>query len=1070
MLELRLLGSPHVLLDGNPLGSLPAKAAEALLYYLACSPGPQPRQLLAELLWHDRTSKQALANLRTVVTHLRRAVDSYIIADRQTLTFNRSLDFQLDTEQFETRPDSIRGDFLSGFHLPEGRGFEEWLAVERERLNIETLAVLRSSAQALQSNGDYAAACRFAQQAVAQDPLDEGVLRLVMDLLVRTGRRSAALQAYESLKTALSEDLGVEPVWETEALYLKVRKLDVPPTIKIPTPAWPLVGRQSELNSLNDLLKSPNPRLITITGSGGVGKTRLLIELLTRLKMEQPGRFLDGIQFVPLISLAAAAEAPAWIANSIGLQLNSELGAETAISEYLRGKEMLLALDNAEHLLAGREGAVFSRFIDRLVQDCPQLALVISSRSRFNLGRELVVPLNGLPNSNSDEPAALFVQAARRVLPEFAPNANERQDITRIGARVDGNPLALELAGGSIRHRSCAEILELLTTRPERLQSVQSDAPARHTSLEAVFQHSWQLLGPETQHMLSAAAVFQGQFDGQACAALIARDPHTEITALLDASLLTVLGPGRFVMHALIRSFAAARLAEHTAQKQAVEKRHAYYFADVLAAEQERLGSERQPEALDHLSERISDIHTAWNWGINNHDFDLLTHMLPAYFEYLLIRGDLELAGKRMDAATEGLDGQHGAEADYLASRIATRAAALRHALGSSMPNVAVIEHSLAIARQEQDHEEVVFCLLTLSEMARTHADTKKGIHYASEALELSRRLESGLQIAQAQLSLGYLHAQTPASARPFFEASLATFKATQNPYGIAKALTGMGGVYEFQGSYESALAAYQESHELAERLKNKGGALAAMNQVATCLANLGRQEEAWALFEEELGLAQSIGSQTRIGTALTNLGWLSEHHHKYERALHYYQQSLQIFLAMGEVWQVPFVRSNIGAALINLERWEEADEQLRAAEAQGLRDLDRNRGLLSNIYRAMGELSHKRGRDSQAVDYFVKAAEISEIVQLQLLALTELAVFYAERAQAAAALALANLILAQPNASSLESVRAEQIQLEVRQQVSKSVAQVLASWGAETSIAAAIQAAADGRLPRGNK
>ena len=180
----------------------------------------------------------------------------------------------------------------------------------------------------------------------------------------------------------------------------------------------------------------------------------------------------------------------------------------------------------------------------------------------------------------------------------------------------------------------------------------------------------------------------------------------------------------------------------------------------------------------------------------------------------------------------------------------------------------------------------------------------------------------------------------------------------------------------------------------MAERLDNKIGSLTALNQIASTLANLGREGEAWELFNQELALAQALGNRVKIGTALSNLGWLSEHRADYPSALRYYKESLQIFLALGDVWQVPFLRVNLGGVLVNLDRFNEAADQLFQAESHAKNEPDQNRGLLSNVYRILGELSYKQGDDEQAMDYFVSAAQISEIAQLQLLALTEVAVF----------------------------------------------------------------------------
>ncbi|NUM48702.1 MAG: hypothetical protein HUU38_28680, partial [Anaerolineales bacterium] len=255
-LELRLLGHPVILLNGHPLENLPSRTAEALLVFLALQPHPVSREFLAELLWSERTQDQALANLRSILSSLRKAVGDYVLATRQNVAFNRALPFLLDVEQFEqtierlplqrqTAPLSpetatqletalahYRGDFLEGFYLREGRGFEEWAALLRERLRRLAHLGFRARVRHALENGNYREGIQASEKLIAIDPYDEEARRQLMTLLLRNGNRNTALKQYETLRKLLHEDLGVEPAPATRAVYERVRALTFPPPLR----------------------------------------------------------------------------------------------------------------------------------------------------------------------------------------------------------------------------------------------------------------------------------------------------------------------------------------------------------------------------------------------------------------------------------------------------------------------------------------------------------------------------------------------------------------------------------------------------------------------------------------------------------------------------------------------------------------------------------------------------------------------------------------------------------------------------------------------------------------------
>ncbi len=486
-LQLRLLGDVSLQLDGEPVSGLPSRAAEALLIYLACHDRPLPRERLAELLWADRAPKQALANLRTILTSLRREVGEFLSVNRQTLAFNHRAGAWLDLAEFEGRIsrlitqdagtealtedaardlrevfDLYRGDFLEGFYLPEGLGFEEWSLVTRERLRRTAADGLRRLAAYDLSTGDYLAGMAAASRLLAIDAYDEAAQRTMMWLLVRNGQPNAAIKQYQDLHKLLSLELGVEPASETRALYEQIRVLRFPPPNKLPKLATKCIGREGEIRAVMKRLASPEARLVTIFGPGGIGKTRLALEVGRRIAETRPGQFLNGIYFVPLTGVHSPQFLLTGIAEALGLELQSSELPLTQLTAHLQDKELLLILDNFEQLLpitgdkdGGQGGDAQLVAILDLLQG---VKLLVTSRERLNLYEELVYEVPGLkiPEVGVTAPeeysaVQLFCETARQNFAPFYPTSDEMAAVVRICQILEGVPLAIELASDWVR-------------------------------------------------------------------------------------------------------------------------------------------------------------------------------------------------------------------------------------------------------------------------------------------------------------------------------------------------------------------------------------------------------------------------------------------------------------------------------------------------------------------------------------------------------------------------------------------------------------------------------------------
>jgi predicted ATPase/DNA-binding SARP family transcriptional activator len=634
-LSLYLLGAPRVERDGVPI-SLGRRKALALLAYLAVTGRPQSRDLLATWFWPESDSSRAHANLRRVLWTLRDTLgEPWLLSDHDMIALAASHDLRLDVQQFRERLASApgspaeleaaieiyRGDFLEGFSLPDSLAFEEWQLFERESLRQEYARGLRLLAHLNQELQNFEPAIAAARRWLSLDPLHEPAHRLLMTLYARDGQVAAAIGQYQACARLLAEELGGEPHQETQALYHRIRSGELavaepartteassPGSVMaqtrlngLPHPLTPLVGREQELAALVSLLENPACRLLTITGYGGMGKTRLALEVAA-----SPGAsFPDGVAWVPLAPLDSSCPLVPAIASVLGLVLPAGEPARAQLLEFLGRRRVLLVMDNFEHLLDA------APLLADILASAPGVKILVTSRERLNLHGEWLFDLRGLlypdrgQEATLEEYAAveLFRQAARRSCIGFTLAGEDIPAVARICRLVEGMPLGIELAASWVRVLSPSQIARQMEENLGFLSNGMRDLPDRHRSLCAVFDQSWALLSDEGRRLFPKLALFRGGFT-LAAAEAVAGACIPLLQSLVDKSLVRRTGSDRYDTHDLLRQYALEKL-EEAGDRDATSWSHLCYFrrlAEEAAAElydparanwTRRLGAER---------------------------------------------------------------------------------------------------------------------------------------------------------------------------------------------------------------------------------------------------------------------------------------------------------------------------------------------------------------------------------------------------------------------------------------------------------------------------------------------
>ena len=593
-LALLLLGPVFATLDEQPLDGFDSRLAQGLCIYLACQPEPHSREQLMELIWPESSPTAAAHNLRQTLYVLRRVVPEVIsrdggrsvplvIAAQDTLRINPEAAVTVDVHQFttllhEAGPDQLeravvlyRGDFLADFYLPNSIPFEDWVATRRANLRRMMLDVLESlSAQARQRQA-YREMADYARRQLAIDDLSESAHRQLMWALAHSGKRVEAATHYRRLVELLDAELGITPSVETRALAERIAdsseawaasatfQVDAIPEVRqrhnLPRQLSSLIGRRHEITAVQELLATAP--LVTLTGVGGCGKTRLALAVAER----SLDTFTDGVWLTELASLTDPALVPQTIANTLGLSDLAGRSIEAVLVDSLCASNRLLLLDNCEHLLEP-----CARLSEMLLRACPKVRILATSREALGISGETAHSVPALATADPDalpplselarvEAVQLFVERAQAARTGFALTPENALAIAQTCRQLDGIPLAIELAAARVRALTPQQIAQRLGGGFHWLAGGGPTTPERQQTLRATIEWSYNLLTPPERTLLNRLAVFTGGWTLEAAEAVCAGNGLESaailglLIQLVEKSLVQAVGARR--RHAL---------------------------------------------------------------------------------------------------------------------------------------------------------------------------------------------------------------------------------------------------------------------------------------------------------------------------------------------------------------------------------------------------------------------------------------------------------------------------------------------------------------------------------------
>ena len=627
---------------------------------------------------------------------------------------------------------------------------------------------------------------------------------------------------------------------------------NLPPTLT------PLVGRADDLAALLSLLASPEVRVVTLTGPGGVGKTRLALATGAELLSS----FVDGVFFVDLSALSDPSLVVGAIAAALGLRESPGRSLTETVSDYLASRQALLLLDNLEHLLDATPE------ISGLVSSAPALKLLVTSREPLHIEGEHEVALAplGLPPRDADtsevvaSPAVeLFVARARALRPDFELASEDAPSVARICRRLDGLPLAIELAAARTKVLSLPALASRLDQSLAALGHGRRDATARQRTLRGAISWSYGLLSPDEQVLFRRLGVFAGGWTLEAAEAVCDRgdlsiDALDGLASLVDKSLLRAVEAEqeRFSMLETIRSFAADEL-EASGEVEDIRRAHAHYFRELAEGAEPHLAGADPKEWLDRLEQDHDNLRTALEWALRK-EHPLALGIVAALWRFWDIRGHVSEA-RRWLADTLSNEFDDGP----LKAKVMRAAGSLAEAQGSFDEARRLVESALGLFRRYDDQRHVVLCLIGLAAIARMQGQLENSRAFSEQAVELARQRQDDWGLGRALVSLGEVavEASNVVEARTLYEEALALEHSAEDERGILLVTTNLGELELHSGDYRRAKSYLLEAVSIAEEVGDLTGR-------ASALGNLGLA----ALLEEDPASAESyLLSALQIGT-----------------------------------------------------------------------------------------------------------------------------------------------------------------------------------------------------------
>ncbi len=938
--RLYLLGGFRLERDGKPISLARAKA-KPLLAYLALFPQEHRREKIAADLWLDSTDADARLSLRVTLNSLRSEISpDLVLADRETLQLNPDFPIWTDAREFSGDWRLETGDSIArlqslvslyrGDLLPEL--YDEWLIPERERLREAFLEIALRGVEMARGASDYANGIEIAQHILRTDRAHETAHQHLIFCFAATGNRAAALKQFEECELALREELGVEPSPETRALLERVTqnetraKSPAAALTNLPKPLTSFVGRERELQELRALLgkseavsdsnakrttaanENASPlRAVTLVGAGGSGKTRLAIQAARELMDE----YKHGVWFIDLAPLADETLVPQTIAKALGIQVSANQAIADALANFLRRRNVLLVLDNCEHVID-----VCAQIANQLITQSPHLQILATSREALNIGGEQVyaVPTLTMPTAkgirNWNYPAVqLFVERAQAAKSDFRMTEQNAHTVVDICRRLDGMPLAIELAAARMKMLSPQEIAARLDKRFDLLSGGSRGVLPRQQTLRALLDWSFDLLSDQERVLLRRLAVFAGGWTLKAAEQICADDREIEGTSdgeqenaslhhsiptslvldllsnLVEKSLVVVdtsSDTTRYQFLETIREYAHEKLLQAN-ERERLDARHLDYFIALAEQAEPELYERNQLEWMQRLEQDYDNFRVALRWtraSKQDLKFVQLSGAL-GYFWYL--RGYLREAGEWLPEALAAMDDEMNL---LWRARAWSAAGTVAWAKGEFRQAEQFHSRALTLYRNAKHDWGTAFSLINVAAQESQLGENERAEERLDAALSIARDKFANLHsIVLINTAVEEMQNQNYVDAHPKLLEALAITSRNGFPKYQMHAATNLAEVQLILGETEKAIATMRMTSELAKTMTGSLEQCEAFNSFAFILVKTRDWASAEIAYLEAMQNSLQTSRPAPLVKSLEGIGVLDAHKSRWRSA-----------------------------------------------------------------------------------------------------------------------------------------------------------------------------------------
>ena len=904
-LAVRLLGTFEVVLMGKPV-SLSARAAQSLLAYLLLTQGvSHRREKLAGMFWPDVAEDKARSYLRHELWRIRKALTTkggpgFLLSDDLAVSFILSKDIWLDVDRLRDAKDATtiedlkralslyEGDLLPGF-------YDEWILREREHIQAlyeETVSRLLELLIAKKRWHDVA---EWAERWISHGQGSEAAYRALMAAYDAMGDRTRVAASYKRCVEALHE-LGLEPSEQTRTLALKRTA-----KLKLPLPITSFIGRERELEEVASLISTA--RLVTFTGSGGVGKTRLAIQVVADILEHFP----DGVWFVDLAPVSDPAFIPAALAAILNVQGGPKDSITEAITGYLRSRKALVILDNCEHLIDA-----CAHLAQSLLTACESLSVLATSREVLRIPGEVPyrVPSLSIPSLDvqfvtdalqKTESTLLFIQRAGAILPGFAIDQQNALLIAQICQRLGGIPLAIELAAARVNVLSVEQICNRLDDRFNLLTGGSRSSLPRHQTLRATIEWSYDLLSEKERLLFQRLAVFVGGWALEAAEAVCSGDGIETgeilnlLSQLVDKSLVLVDHSNpretRYRRLETIRQLAYEKLLISRAINE-MRNRHYVYFLDFGEQADQEMNRSSKQDWKDRLELDRDNFRAAFEWCVSDENTRAALCLLGGWsINGRLPFGEIEDKYNRILALRE------------INAYPKLYARLLNHMAGANW------------LRGDTQH-------------AKSFAEESQTIW-----LRLGETGEPGLAACLEILGAVAISEKSFMTAQSFLEKSMGLYQKHGDESGGARVILRLGDKAMTEGRYDEAAEQYLKALEIWKKVDAVFGVPATSNELGELARVQGDYARAGKFYQQAVEGARKLHDHTLLSISLFNYAWASLHTGAIQQAKVLFKESLELDVKDGSTVGITYCLTGFAGVLGMLGKPEEAAQLFGAAE-----------------------------------------------------------------------------------------------------------------------------------------